>query len=156
MDAKKVMLVRRFMRAAQDVLEYRPMWPPVWSLGPNAAERQAAYLETVEDGKRIHKAYFAAREELEAIIEDFDDDVDIPPLPNVPALVADAHDHVLAHATELCAGDREAALLWYRKVNLEEYDGRTPEQVVADGGAAGLLIYMEWLDETGGLWPGPA
>ena len=50
--------------------------------------------------------------------------------------------HVLAIAVELTGGDRERAVFWYRNVPLLDLDGRTAEQLVADGLAEGVRDYL--------------
>ena len=49
---------------------------------------------------------------------------------------------VLAIAVELTGGDRQRAGLWFRNVPLMELDGRTAEQLVAEGQAEGVRDYL--------------
>src|SRR3546814_5457512 len=49
---------------------------------------------------------------------------------------------VLAIAVELTGGDRQRAVFWFRNVPLMELDGRTAEQLVADGSADGVRDYL--------------
>ncbi|MBS7455722.1 DUF2384 domain-containing protein [Coralloluteibacterium stylophorae] len=49
---------------------------------------------------------------------------------------------ILAIAVELSGGDRQRAVFWFRNVPLLELDGRTAEQLVADGAAEGVRDYL--------------
>ena len=50
---------------------------------------------------------------------------------------------VLAAATVVAGGDREAAILWYRNEPLAPFDNRTAESLVAEGRAADVLKLLE-------------
>jgi len=50
---------------------------------------------------------------------------------------------VLAAATAVAGGDREAAILWYRNEPLALFDNRTAESLVADGRAADVRNLLE-------------
>ena len=56
---------------------------------------------------------------------------------------------IVSTAADLLGGDARRAIVWFKHQPLAGFDGRTAEELVADGDAAAVLAHLEMLRDGG-------